>query len=125
VVNAASSLAGPIAPGQIISIYTNAATSAIGPPTGLGLTLDGNGRVATSLGGVQVQFLPTNVYAPLTYVGAHQINAVVPYEIDGRTDVQIQVRLQNRVSNAFGLSVAPTTPGIFTANGTGTGDAAI
>ena len=45
------------------------------------LTLDQNGKVSTSLGGVQVFFNGTP--APLTYVSDSQINAVVPYDVGG------------------------------------------
>lgn len=78
VINAASGVAGPIAPGEIISIFANPDTNPIGPTNALGLQLDNSGKVATTLGGVQVHFLPVDAYAPLTFVGAGQINAVVP-----------------------------------------------
>src|ERR1051326_5007527 len=104
--NAASGAAGPIAPGEIISIYANAATNPIGPTNGVGLQLDQNGRVATTLGGVQVVFLPVGIYAPLTYVSAGQINAVVPYEVAGVPNPQVEVLYLKQQSYAFALQVA-------------------
>jgi len=124
ITNAASASAGPIAPGEIISIYANATINPIGPSTGVGLEVDQAGEVSTTLGGVQVHFLPIDVYAPLTYVGAGQINAVVPYEVAGLVDGSVQVQY-GEASNAFPVQVAATAPSIFTANGTGAGQGAI
>jgi uncharacterized protein (TIGR03437 family) len=124
VVNAASFVNGPVSPGEIITIGgTN-----IGPSTPAGLTLSGN-YVTTTLAGVQVQI---NGYsAPLLYVSATQINAVVPYEIAGILNPTVIVKTNvsgstgGQTSNGFGLTAAATAPGIFTANGSGTGPGAI
>lgn len=124
VANGASASAGSIAPGEIISIYGNAAINPIGPSTGMGLQVDQAGRVSTTLGGTQVHFLPIDVYAPLTYAGAGQINAVVPYEVAGLATATVEVQF-GEASNAFPVQVAATAPGIFTANGTGMGQGAI
>jgi uncharacterized protein (TIGR03437 family) len=116
--NAASYAASPIAPGEIVTI----AGTDIGPAASASLALDPNGNVATTLGGVQVLFGPWN--APLIYVSANQINAVVPYEVSQATDVAVQVRFGAQNSNLFPLAVTKTVPGIFAANGSGTGQAA-
>jgi uncharacterized protein (TIGR03437 family) len=125
VTNAASGATGPIAPGEIISMFANPATNPIGPTDGVGLQLDQSGKVATTLGGVKVHFLPIDVNAPLTFVGAGQINAVVPYEVAGLTSVNVQVQYSDQTSPPVELQVAPTAPGIFTANGSGVGPGAI
>jgi uncharacterized protein (TIGR03437 family) len=119
--NAASGANGPIAPGEIISIFgTN-----LGPAPGMGLQLDENGKVSSVLGQVRVRFLDVNTYAPLTFVSFRQINAVVPYEVAGLASVRLQVEYQGLVSDPFNLQVAQTSPGIFTADGTGTGQGAV
>lgn len=123
--NAASGATGPIVPGEIISIFPNPSSKPIGPTTGVGLQLDQNGKVATSLGGVQVHFLPIDVYAPLTFVNSGQINAAVPYELAGLTNVKMQIQYLGQASDPFDLQVASSAPGIFTPNGTGTGQGAI
>ena len=123
--NAASFGSGPIAPGEIISVFANADTNPIGPPTGVGLQLDQSGRVGTALGGVQLHFLPIDVYAPLTFVSAGQINAVVPYEVAGLTSVKVQIQYSGQTSDAFDLQLESTSPAIFTANGSGLGPGAI
>jgi hypothetical protein len=124
VTNAASGLAGSIAPGEIISIYAIGAINPIGPSTGVSLQLDQSGKVATTLGGVRVHFLPIDAYAPVTYASAGQINAVVPYEVAGLTNATIQVQYLGQTSNSFAVQVAATAPSIFTAAGTGTGQGA-
>ncbi|HWB83889.1 MAG TPA: hypothetical protein VG675_07095 [Bryobacteraceae bacterium] len=117
VVNAASFLPGAIAPGEIVTI----GGSGLGPVSPFGLILDSNGKVSTSLGGVKVSF---NGYAaPLIYASANQINCVVPYEIDGATNVVAEVDFGGQ-SGTFALKATATQPGIFTFDGSGAGIAA-
>jgi uncharacterized protein (TIGR03437 family) len=118
VVNAASFLSGPISPGEIVTI----GGTAIGPSTAAGLTLDQTGKVSTLAGGVQVLF--GGLAAPLTYVSSSQINAVVPYEIQGLLSPSVQVKYQGQVSNMFTLMPSATAPALFTFNGSGTGPVA-
>lgn len=118
VVNAASFHAGPISPGEIVTI----AGTNLGPATPAGLTLDQNGKVATSIGGVKVLF--GGFPAPLTYVSSTQINAVVPYEVQGLLNPSAQAVYQGQTSNVVALTPAATVPALFTFNGSGTGPAA-
>lgn len=117
VANAASFGAGPVAAGEIVTLFG----SGLGPANPIGLALDSSGKVATSLGGVSVSF---NGYpAPLTYASATQINCVVPYEVDGATGVLVQVSYSGQYG-ALALKSAAVMPGIFSSNGSGTGTAA-
>jgi uncharacterized protein (TIGR03437 family) len=86
------------------------------------MTLDQSGKVATSLGGVQVLFSGTP--APLTYVSSTQINAVVPYEVQGLLTPAAQVSYMGQTSAAFPITPTSAAPALFTANGSGTGPAA-
>ena len=71
IVNAASFVGGPIAPGEIISIFG----VDIGPDPGVNTTFDGEGNVPAEFAGVQV--LINGIPAPLYYVGKNQINCQV------------------------------------------------
>lgn len=119
VVNAASWQAGPVSPGEIITI----GGTGLGPSTPSDLMLNDSGKVSTTLDGVQVLF--NGIAAPQTYVSGVQINAVVPYEVAGATNLSVQVSAGGQTSQAFPLKLAGTAPAIFTANGSGTGPAAI
>lgn len=117
--NAASYLSGSISPGEIITIFgVN-----LGPSTPVGMKLDESGRVATTIGGVQV--LVNGFRAPMVFASATQVSAVVPYEVKGQLSANVQVSYQGQTSNGSNLQVAATAPGIFTANSSGTGPAAI
>lgn len=102
----------PIAPGQFIGLFG----------TGLG---PANPVVAaapfpTTLGGVSVtvQGRP----APLYFVSANQISALVPFATSGIT-ADIVVRQGNQESNRVTVPVSRTSPGIYsnTQNGIGPG----
>ena len=117
IVNAASMLAGPVAPGEIISIFG----SGIGPAKAVSGVLDASGVLAGSLAGTQVLF--DGVAAPLLYVHDTQINAQAPYEIAGKTAVTVEIFYQGESRGQLSVPVAAAAPGIFTTGG-GTGPAA-
>jgi len=79
--------------------------------------------VPTSLGGVQVKFVPGEVPAPLLYVSDGQINAVVPYGVAGIAGLSVEVWYLGQTSNLFPVTLTATAPGIFT-DSSGTGQAA-
>ena len=117
-VNAATLKPGAVSPGEIITIFgTN-----IGPATPAGLTLTTAGTVSTALSNTQVFF--DTVAAPLIYVSATQINAIVPYEINGRATTNVTIQLNSTTSNGIALRVVAQAPGIFTSNASGFGQAA-
>ena len=106
VVNAASSapFTAGVSRGELITLTgTN-----LGPST---LQVAGAIPLPTTLGGVQV--LVNNVAAPLYYVSATQIAAIVPFETTASV-AQIQVINNQGQSNMVTEFVNLTTPGIFT-----------
>ena len=108
IVNAASFLSGPIAPGEIISIFG----SSIGPDEGVGTQLDESGRVATEVAGTQV--LMDGEPVPLFFVRADQVNAQATYRLDGLTSTEIQIIHEGEESNVVMVPVAQSSPAFFT-----------
>jgi uncharacterized protein (TIGR03437 family) len=118
IVNAASLVAGPVAPGEAISIFG----AGLGPATGVS-GAPANGFYGTTLAGVSVLFDTTP--APLLYAGTSQINAIVPYDVQGKTSVRVQVQIQGSPVDSFTIAVNAAAPGIFTVNSSGQGQAAV
>jgi uncharacterized protein (TIGR03437 family) len=110
VVNAASGIPGAVSPGEIASVRgygvgAAAVSSAIG----------------TNLNGLQVTF--DGRPATLFYTSANQTNLVVPQGVSKSTLMQVTSNAGQ--SAAWVLPVVGVTPGIFTVDGTGTGQGAI
>ena len=108
VVNGASLLPGPVAPGEIVRVFG----SGFGPSELVGFRITPAGFVDTELAGTRVLF--DGIPAPLLFVQRDQVGAVVPYATEGRTDVEMVVEYLGRRSNSVRLSVADVAPGIFT-----------
>jgi uncharacterized protein (TIGR03437 family) len=117
VANTASMVAGPVAPGEIVSIFGNG----LGPVDPQPGTVT-NGAFATSLAGTRVLF--DGVAAPLLMVSASQVNAIVPSPVRFRAQTAVQVEVNGRLTPGRTLDVVLSSPAIFTLNGTGTGRAA-
>jgi uncharacterized protein (TIGR03437 family) len=113
--NSASGATGAVSPGEIVSLFG----ANLGPATGVAF----GQTITNTLGGVQVMFGSTP--APLTFVSASQINAIVPYGVAGSGSTQIQVQYQGQSSNTWSATVQTATPGIFSADHTGQGPGAI
>jgi len=119
VVNAASFLAGPVAPGEIVAVLG----SDLGPATPAGLKLDANGRVANQLAETRVWFDETA--APLTYAAAGRVNAIVPFGLAANTRTRLTVEYAGLRSEPVVLDVTQAAPGIFTLDGSGRGHSAV
>ena len=109
VVSAASLLAGPLAPGAVVTILG----SGLGPDSGVNSAFDASGRLPTSLAGVEVLF--DGVAAPLFYVQAGQATAQAPYTLAGETTTNVQVSYQNVVVGSADVAVTAAAPAIFPA----------
>ena len=125
VLNAASFANASASPGEVVSVFG----ANLGPAAPLGAKLDSTGKMSTSLGGVSVIFFNGSLaeyYAPLTYVSATQINCEVPYEVMQWTGAWLEVGYVGGwfIPPGPNIQLAAASPGIFTATGTGTGQAA-
>ncbi len=118
VVHAATLQPGPISPGQIVSIF---GTQVGTPPVSSQFGTDG--LHPTTLGNSKVTF--NGILAGLFYVSTNQINAMVPWAVAGMKTVDVVVTRRLVSSPPLTVAVADTSPGIFTAAGTGTGQGAI
>lgn len=117
-VDAATLLPGPVAPGQIVSIFG----AGMGPETGVVFDAS-RGRVETELAGTQVLF--GGIPAPVLYASDRQVNVVAPYGLAGRTEADVRVQYRGATSAATAVfEIAPVSPGFFSGAGTGRGLAA-
>jgi uncharacterized protein (TIGR03437 family) len=115
--NAASYASAVVSPGEIVVLFG----SAMGPAQFAGLTLNSAGLVSTESGGTTVRF--NGVAAPMIYSLAGQVAAIVPYEVTGST-AQVTVSYQGQTSAPFTVNVADSVPALFTAQSSGSGQAA-
>ena len=77
----------------------------------------------TELSGTRVLF--DGQAAPLIYVSATQVSAIVPYALAGKATTRLQIAYNGNQSTPIVLQVADTAPGIFTADSSGKGQGAI
>jgi len=118
--NSASYVGGSISPGEIITVFG----TGLGPtPAVQSPTVNANGLVATTLGGVSISV--NGFAAPILYASNTQVTAVVPYEVARFLSATVTLTFLGQSSNGISAGVAPTAPGVFTANASGTGPGAI
>jgi uncharacterized protein (TIGR03437 family) len=114
IVNAASGTSA-IAPGSIVTVtgsfpVTSKAEASIERPR-------------RPLGGVTLNF--SGLTAPLLHVSSTALTAQVPWELSGQSSASVTVSSSSQTSTAMSVNLAPYAPGIFTVNGTGTGQGTI
>jgi uncharacterized protein (TIGR03437 family) len=104
--SAGSAASAAIAPAELMSLYG----TGLGPATALGAQVVG-GVVANSLGGYQLEI--GGAAAPLLYMGANQINAIVPDGVAGRDSVSVALVTPTGTFPLADLSIRPSEPEIF------------
>jgi uncharacterized protein (TIGR03437 family) len=114
-VHAASYQAGPLAPNQLVSAFGSGfAPQAIGASSQ---------PLPTVLGGTTITITDstgTTALAPLDYVSPGQANFLLPAGLaPGAATLKVTQNSTTVLTGAF--TVAPVSPGIFTANGNGAG----
>jgi uncharacterized protein (TIGR03437 family) len=118
VVSVASNLGPAVSPGELITLYG----ANIGP-VAPAIMADANsdGFADTTLGGVSVTI--DGQAAPLLYVSQNQISAQVPYNVTMAAARPVVVTNGSSTANGT-VDVVATAPGIFSLDGSGTGQAA-
>ena len=119
VVNAASYLGGGIAPREIVTIFG----AEMGPSDLVPLHVTPDARLDNALAGTRVLF--NGVAAPLLYVSAGQVSAIVPTAVAGSSTADVQVEYNGVRSPTVTVPVLDARPGIFSVDGSGEGQAAI
>ncbi len=115
VANSASNLAGPVAPGEIVTVFGNG----IGPANII-MSTPTNNVLPAEVAGATVYI--GGIPAPILYTWTSQASVVVPYEITpGATAVTVSYR--GKVSLDLPVKVTPTAPGLFTMDQSGKGQA--
>jgi uncharacterized protein (TIGR03437 family) len=115
VTNAASFAPGPVAPGEIVTLFG----TAIGPATGVSFQVTSSGTIPLTLSDTQVFF--DDHPAALLYTSAGQISAIVPYEVAGHSATNVHVEYKGTASSPVPLRVTDSVPGIFTLGASGQG----
>jgi uncharacterized protein (TIGR03437 family) len=118
VVGSGSAIPGPIAPGELISIFGSGLG---GVP--VGLQIGSSGTVTTTLGGTQLSI--NGNAAPLIYASSGQVNAIVPYEIATSGIATVQVVVGGIQAGPWAAPLAPSVASIFTLSGSGVGPGAV
>ncbi len=113
IVHGASFLPGPVAPGEIVTIFG----SGMGPGTLVQPGATTQGFVDSCL--AQSTFFFDGVPAPVLYTSATQAAVIVPYSVAGKSSVQVQADYLGRRSTAIGVPVTTSSPAVFTFNGRG------
>lgn len=105
--NAAGFGSAKVAPGEIVSFYG----AGLGPAGGVGAQFDSAGKISTQLAGTQVLF--DGIPAPLLYVGAGQINAIVPFGVGSTPSTFVEVRTAGGIQANVSAEFVPADPRIF------------
>ncbi len=104
-----------IAPGSIVSVF-GAQLASVEESAALN-------PLSTVLGAGSV-LIDDTYYAPLFYSSAAQYNVQIPWDLSGEGSHQLQVRVGGGVSDPQAFELVPYSPALFSADGTGAGQAA-
>jgi uncharacterized protein (TIGR03437 family) len=119
VLNAAAGTGGILAANAIASIYGRG----LGPDTAVFPQIVAGGLCPTELAGIRV--LWDGIASPILYGHNRQINTTVPASLFGRTTVRVEVEYRGNRSAAVQIQLYDAAPGIFSVDGSGTGQGAI
>jgi uncharacterized protein (TIGR03437 family) len=118
IVNGANLRGGPVAPGEIVALTG----TGFGPEAAAFGGFDNPaGTLDTAVAQTRVLF--DSVAATIVSAVAGRVVAIVPYEVAGKPDTQVQVEYQGTRSAALSASVATSAPGLFSVSQDGRGQA--
>ncbi|HEY7680935.1 MAG TPA: hypothetical protein VIC04_10510 [Terriglobia bacterium] len=122
IVNAASFAQhpAPLGPGTIATIF---GTNLNDGSTALNTSFGSDGLLITSLGGSQVRV--NGVLAPMFFSTPGQLAIQIPNEVAGQTTANVTVTASGQTSVIRSIFVEAVSPGVFTANQSGSGPGAI
>ena len=115
IANTASQTAGMVAPGMEFD------ATGLGLGTNAGTTLSSSGVIGTMAGTTRILFDGTP--APLLSSSATKVRGFVPFNVAGKAVVQVVAEVNGQRLAPLSVPVADAAPGIFTIDGTGTGQA--
>lgn len=118
IVNGASFLPGPLAPGEIVSIFGDG----LGPVEAKVFTLVGD-RIDASLAGTRVLFEGNP--APVIATSNGQVNVIVPYSVAGKQQVLVEVDFQGQRTQGVTVPIAALSPAVFSLDRSGQGQGAV
>ena len=126
----AASYAYALSPGALFAVFGRN----LGASTLVSAQLDEQGRFPTELTGTRI--LVDGIPAPLVFASSGQVNAIVPWSVQVGTPAgpngsppsplssRVVVERGGEVSDAGFVSMPPTSPGLFTLDSSGDGQAA-
>lgn len=119
VVGSADLKDGAVAPGEIVSVFGEG----FGPSALQSFAIGPDGKLPDYLGEILVLF--DGIPAPLLAAVDGQVNAIVPYDVAGRSHVEMYLIYKGSVSAPFLVAVKKTSPALFTMDASGNGQGAI
>ena len=105
----------PVAPGSLVSIFGTGLSDANQTASGVPLPV-ALGTTSLALGGVPM---------PLIHALPLQVDAQVPWELAGQSQAELSIVTDDLSGNTVSVPLAPVSPGIYSANGSGAGQGAI
>jgi len=110
-VNGASFASGPIAPGEIVTLFG----AGLGPQQGVQLQATAQSPFPARAAGVEVNF--DGKPAPLLWVQDAQINVVAPWSLTPGQSTQVCASYNNVSTNCLTWPVVQSAPAVFTVDG--------
>jgi uncharacterized protein (TIGR03437 family) len=114
VLHAASFRSGPVAPGELVTVFAEG----VGPAQSSSAQLTASGTIASTVGATEVTV--NGEPAPILFAGRDQLNIQIPYSVDATEKALLDVRVAGELMTRARLDVRPAVPGLFVA-GEGTG----